>query len=374
MCHVSRTGWQAPVELHWEAPFLPLQPPGAPDPSAQHGVRTCPSPRFCPAPCYIPAASSGLTSRGQLRRQHHREASIMLAARMARMEEAERRFERARALRREIAQERQNEAEQQQQQQQVQRLLRPQPHPVPRSPQSRPPALPPPAQQHTWQVAAGLDCSARMRRAAALPQGTAATSSAWRTGGVLDMGGIGQRGRTPMVLGQRLLPAARAGGAGGNEGAPSVAARPTAVAVAAAAARSARCDVVSSSHVTAGAAQRASVTQPHHSQQQRQQPRAATEWPDARPAPKLHHQAVLRQGGLTFRSNFDSGNLGAVRELEPDAMCEGVCDLQFELWTTPDCFGTAHETANRSWFHFSVAGLPGPGTTLRLRVREAFLL
>jgi len=58
-----------------------------------------------------------------------------------------------------------------------------------------------------------------------------------------------------------------------------------------------------------------------------------------------------------------------VRRLAADERCGGhePCEHQYELWTTPDCLGTEHETHNRSWFYFSVRSLP-PGAPIRLRV------
>jgi Cytosolic carboxypeptidase N-terminal domain len=61
--------------------------------------------------------------------------------------------------------------------------------------------------------------------------------------------------------------------------------------------------------------------------------------------------------GLTFRSNFDSGNLMHVKH-ESGA---------FSLLLSRDCEGTAHQRRNSSWFHFAISGArPGQSVTLRI--------
>ncbi|EAT47473.1 AAEL001406-PA, partial [Aedes aegypti] len=68
--------------------------------------------------------------------------------------------------------------------------------------------------------------------------------------------------------------------------------------------------------------------------------------------------------GYTFYSKFDSGNLGRVELVR---CCEGkqmsskvfffnFPDVEFNLWTRPDCAGTPYENQNRTWFYFAVTG------------------
>ena len=54
---------------------------------------------------------------------------------------------------------------------------------------------------------------------------------------------------------------------------------------------------------------------------------------------------VFESEGVTFTSQFDSGNLGRVELTSPSS---------FSLWTVPDCFGSLAESSCRSWFHFRV--------------------
>eukprot|EP00755_Sulcionema_specki_P023920 Sspe_Gene.80065::Locus_50368_Transcript_2_2_Confidence_0.667_Length_646::g.80065::m.80065 len=53
--------------------------------------------------------------------------------------------------------------------------------------------------------------------------------------------------------------------------------------------------------------------------------------------------------GLTFFSNFDSGNLGHVESTE------GASNA-FTVWVSPDCAGTQFENLNRTWFYFGIRG------------------
>ncbi|XP_028402724.1 cytosolic carboxypeptidase-like protein 5 [Dendronephthya gigantea] len=98
-------------------------------------------------------------------------------------------------------------------------------------------------------------------------------------------------------------------------------------------------------------------------------------------------------GPLTFFSNFDSGNLARVERVKRDAISTSDVnyipsnltqpanaavslstqdqnnsstslgmfslyspDLEYNLWTTPDCAGTMYENLNRTWFYFGVKG------------------
>ncbi|CAO1366248.1 unnamed protein product [Diamesa serratosioi] len=69
-------------------------------------------------------------------------------------------------------------------------------------------------------------------------------------------------------------------------------------------------------------------------------------------------------GGYTFNSNFDSGNLGRVELVRSPTPIpstntnskEKLVDVEFNLWTRPDCYGTPFENQNRTWFYFSIRG------------------
>lgn len=54
-------------------------------------------------------------------------------------------------------------------------------------------------------------------------------------------------------------------------------------------------------------------------------------------------------GDLLISSNFDSGNLDRVEQVGGDE------NLEFNLWTAPDCAGTEFENPNSSWFCFKVS-------------------
>ena len=106
---------------------------------------------------------------------------------------------------------------------------------------------------------------------------------------------------------------------------------------------------------------------------------------------KLSHMET-KAGPLTFFSNFDSGNLARVERVKRDAIPTSDVnisssltqsanaavtrsapeqnnsltslgmfslyspDLEYNLWTTPDCAGTMYENLNRTWFYFGVKG------------------
>ncbi|XP_063684887.1 cytosolic carboxypeptidase-like protein 5 isoform X5 [Bolinopsis microptera] len=69
--------------------------------------------------------------------------------------------------------------------------------------------------------------------------------------------------------------------------------------------------------------------------------------------------AEERFGSVVFRQNFDSGNFGSVEKIENSNEDDL---LEFKVWTRPDCAGSCYENGNRTWFHFSVSGVPSHKT------------
>lgn len=83
--------------------------------------------------------------------------------------------------------------------------------------------------------------------------------------------------------------------------------------------------------------------------------------------PKQTHRYYL--GGLkeryiTISSEFDSGNLGDVKQ---------ISDFSYRITSACDCSGTAYEHNTRSWFYFSVRGFP-PNTRGRFLVNKVNIL
>ena len=95
-------------------------------------------------------------------------------------------------------------------------------------------------------------------------------------------------------------------------------------------------------------------------------------------------QAVFTVAGFTFFADFDSGNLGDVRQDEEEVEEEDEESVEaaprpstsgqplgkaagaespafrFNVWTRPDCQGTEFENGNRTWFYFGMrGGVPG---------------
>ncbi|EDV28996.1 uncharacterized protein TRIADDRAFT_19682 [Trichoplax adhaerens] len=58
--------------------------------------------------------------------------------------------------------------------------------------------------------------------------------------------------------------------------------------------------------------------------------------------------------GLTFFSNFDSGNLANVEKCRGNSNSDNVCE--FNVWTSPDCANTPYEKDYSSWFYFGIRG------------------
>ena len=105
-------------------------------------------------------------------------------------------------------------------------------------------------------------------------------------------------------------------------------------------------------------------------------------------AVQFRRMAAMQAGKLTFRSDFDSANLAAVKatnlqnvrawspslplDFAGHVQCyadvrvlvvQGSCDhhaacnvQEFDLWTFQDNQGSDEQTGHRSWFYFAVSG------------------
>lgn len=70
----------------------------------------------------------------------------------------------------------------------------------------------------------------------------------------------------------------------------------------------------------------------------------------------------LECAGFEFFSNFDSANLSRIEYVpcfesasqSSRSTVHDVHDVEFNIWTKPDCFGTEFENANRTWFYFGI--------------------
>ena len=69
---------------------------------------------------------------------------------------------------------------------------------------------------------------------------------------------------------------------------------------------------------------------------------------------------LWRCGGLTFRANFDGGNLGSAQSASESG--------SFQCTIAPDCQGHGeYETPYRLWYHFAVSGGTA-GRTIRVNI------
>lgn len=71
----------------------------------------------------------------------------------------------------------------------------------------------------------------------------------------------------------------------------------------------------------------------------------------------------LQVGNLTFRADFDSGNL---REAKAGSQAD-----EYMLYPRPDNWGTPWQSGHRSWFYFAVKGHARGDTVTFIVVRAA---
>jgi hypothetical protein len=70
--------------------------------------------------------------------------------------------------------------------------------------------------------------------------------------------------------------------------------------------------------------------------------------------------------GSTATSSSSANSLSATQNHESSsgsaipAPPTKQADVEFNLWTRPDCAGTPFENTNRTWFYFSIRGLNDP--------------
>ena len=63
----------------------------------------------------------------------------------------------------------------------------------------------------------------------------------------------------------------------------------------------------------------------------------------------------MELAGYKFFSNFDSGNLCRVEAIE--VVDRQSHDVEFCMWTKPDCYGTEFQSNNTgTWFYFGMVG------------------
>lgn len=93
----------------------------------------------------------------------------------------------------------------------------------------------------------------------------------------------------------------------------------------------------------------------------------------------------VKCGPLFFFSNFDSGNLAKVEQIEieeedtaalktgkdekkkEENIVKPSFDFEYNIWTKPDCMGTEYENGNKTWFYFGVKG-GQMGKTIKINI------
>ncbi|XP_022256729.1 uncharacterized protein LOC111089134, partial [Limulus polyphemus] len=80
---------------------------------------------------------------------------------------------------------------------------------------------------------------------------------------------------------------------------------------------------------------------------------------------KAHSVRNWGTGGKQKSSNTDSN--GEKVTNSSSSISKEIVDLEFNVWTKPDCAGYPYENGNRTWFYFGVQGGP-PGITVCINV------
>uniref|UniRef100_A0A182SHI4 Pepdidase_M14_N domain-containing protein n=1 Tax=Anopheles maculatus TaxID=74869 RepID=A0A182SHI4_9DIPT len=69
------------------------------------------------------------------------------------------------------------------------------------------------------------------------------------------------------------------------------------------------------------------------------------------------HHGLLSSATGSGSTATTGGSLGMpIPSPTPHATENPLVEVEFNLWTRPDCAGTAYENQNRTWFHFAVTG------------------
>jgi hypothetical protein len=79
--------------------------------------------------------------------------------------------------------------------------------------------------------------------------------------------------------------------------------------------------------------------------------------------PILSHNVFELDSSITFRSDFDSGNLAKVVRTSRQS-------YEFKIWTAPDNMGTEFQSKNSFWFYFTVQGL-NTSSMLKIQIANA---